>query len=131
MKKIAILLMITILLIPISCQTGKTGSEATETAPAPRTIVFYSFTSENCGHCKKMKPVIEELQKSCKEYVSRFEEAVYQTSEGRELFRKYEVSGTPTFLITDTDGEEIDRIAGEFTLEHMERFVQDACKPGK
>jgi thioredoxin 1 len=94
----------------------------------PVKAVFYEFYSDTCPHCKKMKPIVEEFRRK---HESRFEDfrlIPFDTASNISLFHEFRVTGTPTFVIADAEGKEVDRVAGEMKLEDLEKFMQSSFR---
>jgi len=71
-----------------------------------REVLF--FTQSGCSPCEKARPQVEEMKKQG----LKVTEVWYH--ENPELFRQYEVSTTPTFIVLE-DGIEIER-TGDIVL---------------
>jgi len=82
------------------------------------TQVYY-FTAEWCGPCKKVRPIVEELNR---DQIDVKFQIIDVDSEG-ELTRKFDVKSIPTFIRIE-DGEEVDRIIGAQTKKDLEKFIQ-------
>lgn len=82
------------------------------------TQVYY-FTAEWCGPCKKVRPIVEELNR---DQVDVKFQIIDVDSEG-ELTRKFDVKSIPTFIRIE-DGEEVDRIIGAQTKKDLENFIK-------
>jgi thioredoxin 1 len=80
---------------------------------------IYYFTAEWCGPCKKVRPIVEELNR---DQVDVKFQIIDVDSEG-ELTRKFDVKSIPTFIRIE-DGEEVDRIIGAQTKKDLERFIK-------
>jgi thiol-disulfide isomerase/thioredoxin len=105
---------------------SRTGEEVGE-AGRPE-AVFYEFYSETCSHCKKMKPVVEEFRKAHGDKFTDFRMVPWGHADDISLFHDFGVEGTPTFIITDKEGKEIDRITGEHSLEVLVRFMNSSFR---
>jgi thioredoxin 1 len=104
------------------------GSPTGKETAVPVDAIFYEFYAETCPHCQKMKPVVEEFREK---YGSRFKKFLLIPRKGSEnysLFHEYEITGTPTFLITDMEGKEIDRISGVVRLKSLVSFMESSFK---
>ena len=116
-----------VLMLPWLALLLADGCRSTEHIPQePARAIFYEFYSKTCPHCKAMEPVVAQFEKEHGKRFSQFVRILYQSDEGRELFRKYGITGTPTFLIETDDGKEIDRVSGEMSLEALITFA-DSC----
>jgi len=107
------------------------GNKELITSDSSETVVeavFYEFYSETCSHCQQMKPIIEEFRKRHENKFQKFLLVPFKGSDNISLFHEYFVSGTPTFIITDKEGKEIDRITGMHTLEVLEKFMKSSLE---
>lgn len=82
------------------------------------THIFY-FTADWCGPCKKVRPIVEELNRDQAE--PKFQ-IIDVDSEG-ELARKFEVRSIPTFIKIE-DGKEVARVTGAQTKKDLEKFIK-------
>ena len=71
-------------------------------------IVLADFYSETCGPCKRMSPVLAELED---DYSSEIKLAKINVNSDGELAVKYEVQAVPT-IIFFKNGKEASRIVG-------------------
>jgi thiol-disulfide isomerase/thioredoxin len=94
----------------------------------PVGAVFYEFYSDTCSHCMAMKPVVEEFRKKHEGRFSKFLLVPFDTASNISKFHEFRVSGTPTFVITDAGGKEVDRVAGELTLDALEKFMETSLR---
>lgn len=104
------------------------GEAVAEKAAESVSAVFYEFYSETCSHCIAMKPVVEEFRKKHEGKFGKFLLVPFDTASNISKFHEFRVSGTPTFVITDDGGKEVDRVAGELTLEALEKFMETSLK---
>jgi thiol-disulfide isomerase/thioredoxin len=109
-------------------QRGQPGPAAAGEAAGPVDAVFYEFYSETCEHCKKMKPVVEEFRKKHEKRFGKFLLIPFKGSGNISLFHEYNITGTPTFIITDAAGKEIDRISGVVSLEALVTFMENSFR---
>ena len=82
------------------------------------THIFY-FTADWCGPCKKVRPIVEELNRDQGE--PKFQ-IIDVDSEG-ELTKNFGVKSIPTFIKME-DGKEVDRITGAQTRDSLEKFIK-------
>ena len=73
-----------------------------------RGIVLADFYSDSCGPCRRVSPVLNELEEA---YKSRIKLAKINVNCDAKLARKYVVSAVPT-IVFFKDGEESARIVG-------------------
>ena len=106
--------------------------------------VLLEFFSPNCGHCIKMIPTIEELSKryggemvflvistpmreQLKNVIEKY--GLTQTiliDDKYEVFNKYDVEGTPTFIILDSSHNIVKVIIGERPIEEFTTAIERA-----
>ncbi len=79
--------------------------------------IFY-FTADWCNPCKKVKPVVEELNRE--QTVANFQ--IIDVDIEMELAKKFEVRSIPTFILMK-DGVEINRITGAQTRDSLIGFI--------
>jgi thioredoxin-related protein len=53
------------------------------------------------------------------------------SSEGKRLARKFRIDGTPTFIIMDSSGKEIDRIVGGMAARDLIEELKDIFQSAK
>lgn len=83
-------------------------------------LVLVDFYSDSCIPCKKINPVLSQLEESLGESL-----AVYKvnTNFDMELVEKYGIMSTPT-LVLFKDGAEKDRKNGFQTVDTLEDWIQ-------
>lgn len=72
-----------------------------------------TFGASWCSGCIVMKPIWEEIMKE-NDWVEREH---YDVDENPEMAEKYKAEDIPLFVFLDKDGNEIDRMQGEFPKE--------------
>lgn len=94
-------------------------------------MVFLDCYTTWCGPCKQMANIIFPM-----EHVGKFFNANFvnikidmEKGEGIELAKKYGVRAYPTFLILDSDGNEINRIVGSGGADEFIERVKKAMDP--
>lgn len=80
--------------------------------------VFY-FTADWCGPCKKVRPIVEELNRDQTDVKFQI---IDVDSEG-ELTRKFEIKSIPTFIKLE-DNKEVKRVTGAQTKADLEKFIK-------
>ncbi len=70
------------------------------------------FTSSNCPHCPNAERVVREVAPAYTGYNVSHKKIRAGTSEGKELFNRYGIMGTPTILFLDDEDNELKRIVG-------------------
>jgi len=79
----------------------------------------YYFTADWCNPCKKVRPIVEELNRD-QSYV-KFQ--IIDVDSAGELARKFEVRSIPTFILIE-DGKEVNRFTGAKTRKDLENFIK-------
>ena len=83
------------------------GNFETEVLKADK-ITVVDFYADWCGPCRKLGPIMEEIEQELGEKVSFTK---INTDDNIEAAKKYQVSGLPTLLVFK-NGEPIERIVG-------------------
>lgn len=86
-------------------------------------LTFIQFYDPACPFCQKMEPIVEDLQAEYEPRIEEFRIVNITTDEGRDMVEEFGVFLTPTFVILDADGEELDRVTGAATEEAMKTFI--------
>ncbi len=82
--------------------------------------VIIEFGSEWCGPCKKMKPILEELEK---EFSGKAEIYFFDISKSQSKAMEYEVLGIPQILIFK-NGTLFERLLGEQNKENLKKSIE-------
>lgn len=86
-------------------------------------ITVVDFFADWCGPCRKMGPILEEVES---ELVSKVKFAKINTDNNIETAKKYQVSGLPTLMIFK-DGEPIERLVGlmpkSSIITNIEKYI--------
>lgn len=81
-----------------------------------KTILY--FTADWCQPCKKVKPIVEELNR---EYVSGIFQMVDVDIE-KKMAQTFQIKAVPTFVLFE-NGNEINRITGAQTKQSLLEFI--------
>lgn len=79
---------------------------------------IYYFTAEWCGPCKKVRPIVEEMNRE-QTYV-HFQ--IIDADDNLDLVKRFSIRSVPTFILFE-DGLEVNRITGSQTREKLEEFA--------
>lgn len=71
-------------------------------------IVVVDFFANWCGPCRKLGPILEEVEQ---ELASKVKFAKINTDDNLEMAKKYQVSGLPTLMVFK-NGETVERLVG-------------------
>lgn len=82
------------------------------------------FTSPNCPHCPGAEHVVQKTAPHYSEFGVSHKKVRVKTSEGKELFDRYNVMGTPTILFVSDEGAELNRIVGTPNEENLKRRIE-------
>ena len=78
------------------------------------------FTADWCNPCKKVKPIVEELNRESADVKFQVIDADLEL----ELVKSFEVRSVPTFIVLE-DGVEIKRTSGSQTRQQLESLMAD------
>jgi len=81
-----------------------------------KTILY--FTADWCQPCKKVKPIVEELNR---EYFPGIFQVIDVDIE-KEMAQTFEIRSVPTFILFD-EGKEINRIIGAQSRQSLLEFI--------
>ena len=81
-----------------------------------KTILY--FTADWCQPCKKVKPIVEELNR---EYVPGMFQMIDVDIE-KEMAKSFELKSVPTFVLFE-NGNEINRLIGAQTKQSLLEFI--------
>lgn len=86
-------------------------------------VTFVELGSVNCIPCKKMQPIMEEVEK---EYAGQVKVIFHdvRTDEGRPFAEKYKIRLIPTQVFLDKDGKEYFRHEGFFAKEELVKILK-------
>lgn len=90
------------------------------TVSNPHTIVTNGIVSHNCGPCKMMNPVVEELEK---ELAGKVEVEKINVDENQGKASEYGVMSIPTYIVLK-DGQEVGRKIGVTSKEDLLKLIQ-------
>ena len=83
-----------------------------------RNILY--FTADWCNPCKKVKPIVEELNRDSADVKFQMIDADQET----DLVKQFKISSVPTFIVVE-DGDEIFRISGAQSKVQLESLMND------
>jgi thioredoxin-like negative regulator of GroEL len=121
MKRIVTVILIISLAAMLSVGVAGCGGGGGSDAKAP--LHFIQFYDPECPFCQAMEPTVEKLRKEYEPRIDTFEIIDVSTTEGLAQADEFGVFITPTFVLLDADGNEIDRVQGAATEENMVKFI--------
>lgn len=71
-------------------------------------LVVVDFFANWCGPCRKLAPILEEVET---ELASKVKFAKINTDDNLEIAKQYQVSGLPTLMVFK-NGEPVERLVG-------------------
>jgi thioredoxin 1 len=77
------------------------------------------FTADWCNPCKKVKPIVEELNRD-----SSIKFQFIDVDQELEMVKSMNVRSVPTFIVIE-DGSEIKRAVGAQTREQLQELMSD------
>lgn len=84
-------------------------------------VVLADFYSDTCGPCRRMMPVLAELDD---DYGSRMKLAKINVNSDAELAGRYNVQAVPTFIFFK-NGKETSRIIGAVNKTEISSIIED------
>lgn len=121
MRRFALALIVAGLLVVVAfCATAcDSAGKVEEKAP----LHFIQFYDPDCPFCQAMEPTVEKLRKEYEPRIEKFEIIDVSTTEGLSQADEFGVFITPTFVLLDMEGNELDRVQGAATEENMVKFI--------
>lgn len=92
-------------------------------SPTAGPTVLY-FRSDTCPYCKEMTPVVDEIRRKYGRRVD-FVYVDVGRDEGEKLGREHGVIGTPTLLLLDSEGRQVNVLRGTLPTPVIEQAVKD------
>lgn len=78
------------------------------------------FTADWCNPCKKVRPIVEELNRE--QIVAKF--FIIDADIENEMVNDFEIKSVPTFVLIK-DNKEVSRISGAKTKEELLSFINE------
>ena len=130
-KKIVIIVIVLILIILEFIAIFKNKSEVKENAQEKNNTVLsnssqytlYDFSREGCILCEKMQPIVEKY-KGVYSNINIEEINIKGTEEEQNLTNKYNIQHTPTFILTDSDGNVLEKAQGNIGEEEFKNILE-------
>ena len=86
-------------------------------------VTFVELGSVKCIPCKKMKPIMDDIEK---EYAGQVKVVFHDvwTDEGKPFAKKYKIRLIPTQIFLDKNGQEYFRHEGFFPKEELVKILR-------
>ncbi len=129
MKKVAVVALLIVALFSAgACSQGEKQASA-DKAKAPGTkeiapiVTFVEIGSVRCIPCKKMQPIMKEIEQ---EYAGKVKVVFHDvwTPAGKPYGQKYGIRVIPTQVFLDRDGKEYFRHEGYFPKEELVKVLK-------
>ncbi|MBN1192205.1 MAG: thioredoxin family protein [Coriobacteriia bacterium] len=121
MRRLVTVVLVVALAAVLSVGIAGCDEGATTEEKAP--LHFIQFFDPDCPFCQAMEPTVDKLREEYEPRIEKFEIIDVSTTEGLAQADEYGVFITPTFIILDAEGEELDRVQGAATEESMIKFI--------
>jgi len=129
MKRIAVAAVLVLSMLgAMACSQGDKKapadtSKATAKKEGAPLVTFVEIGSVRCIPCKKMQPIMKEIEQ---EYADKVKVVFYDvwTDEGKPYGQKYNIRVIPTQVFLDKDGKEYFRHEGYFPKEELVKVLK-------
>ncbi len=114
----------------LACERGSCERQPTAT-PAGSVSVptgkprLLEFTSAHCSTCSKMAPLVRKLETECTARDGTILLVDVDSDAGDVLATRYGVNALPTFVMVDSNGQEVRRLVGEQPRERLSVALAD------
>ena len=125
-KKITAIIFIIILPLTINSSCNSKNNEESAKSDEKNQnikVTFVELGSVRCIPCKKMQPIMDEIEKEYKDQVKVVFHDVW-TSEGKPFAEKYKIKLIPTQVFLDSEGKEYYRHEGFFPKEEIVKILK-------
>lgn len=102
----------------------KTGSKepGTSQIPSENKPVLVNFSSDSCIYCKKMEPILEDLNEEYKEQITI---RIVNVNEHPQEAKKNSIRVVPTQIFFNAEGVGIERYEGFMAKEDIIRVFEE------
>ena len=111
MKRLLAAFLLGLILLPV-------GEVVSQTKPK---ITFLELGSVGCIPCKKMVPVMKNIEKK---YGDQVKVIFHDVRKEKQKAEQYNISVIPTQVFLDEDGKEIHRHVGYYPEKEIDAFLQ-------
>ncbi|MEN8222178.1 MAG: thioredoxin family protein [Acidobacteriota bacterium] len=110
-------------ILNISCSSGSKKGDGSEKVDPDIKVTFVELGSVRCIPCKKMQPIMDEIEKEYEDQVKVVFHDV-RTSEGKPFAGKYKIRLIPTQIFLDAGGKEYFRHEGFFPKKEIVKILK-------
>jgi len=123
-KKFLPALIFSILFLAVSCSgEAKEKTSSPEEVDQNFKVTFVELGSVRCIPCKKMQPIMDEIEKEYEDQVKVVFHDVW-TKEGKPYAEKYKIKLIPTQIFLDSEGKEYFRHEGFFPKQEILKVLK-------
>jgi thiol:disulfide interchange protein len=109
-----------------SCSTPKSSVRLTQAANVPTGKPrLLEFASKHCASCGRMAPIIKSMERNCTARDGTIMQIDVDGNEGEVLAERYGVNLLPTFVMIDSNGDEVGRLTGEQPRQQLAVALAD------
>jgi thioredoxin 1 len=102
------------------------GSITVATTNRPQVI---KFTSNMCGECKRVEPVVQKVMTKYQDTVQFVVIPVQVNNRyNREMISRYNVTLVPTIILLDKNQKTVKRIEGYIDEKTLDSYIGNICK---
>ncbi|MCR5266293.1 MAG: thioredoxin family protein [Cyanobacteria bacterium RUI128] len=127
-KNIVILVLVFVLPLFAYFMLSKTnnGSMTVAETGSPQLI---KFTSDMCGECKRVEPVVNKVMAKYQDSVQYIVIPVQVRNKYNvDMMTKYNVTLVPTIILLDKNRKVVHRIEGYVAPDTLDNYLRDICK---
>ena len=122
-EKIQVMILVSFLLISISCNTQPKATEDISVKNDNFKVTFIELGSVKCIPCQQMQPVMKSVEEKYGTQVNVVFHDVW-TDAGAPFGKKYGIEAIPTQVFLDEDGKEYFRHVGFFPEEELVKVLK-------
>ena len=123
MKLVLYGLLLVVLLFLAIRREGFTSSPSTLEEDIKDKKVLALFYNENCGHCKKLKPIWDKAEAKMGDKMVAIDVTNSSDPSVQAITSKYNINAYPTMLVLD-NGEKSDEYKGERNMDALVAYVK-------
>jgi len=123
MKLVLYGLLLVVLLFLAIRREGFTSSPSTLEEDIKDKKVLALFYNENCGHCKKLKPIWDKAEAKMGDKMVAIDVTNSSDPSVQAITSKYNINAYPTMLVLD-HGEKSDEYKGERNMDALVAYVK-------